>query len=155
MDALYEIEGHFLALDKVIFIGPITSPFKAVFLFKVILAGATAPHISAGHEKQRVESIRAGLVAAYNRYNRHQAAPCPQEEARTTVGEDTLTIGELCHLKRFRAGLTLAEVGALAWPDFKAAHQKLRKIETGAQIPTGEELARLAEALKAPELAPG
>lgn len=152
MDALFEIEGHFLALDKVILIGPTTSPFKGAFLFKVILAGATAPHISAGQDKEKLNSIRAGLVAAYNR---HQAAPGPQEEARTAVGVDTLTIGELCHLKRFRAGLTLAEVGALAWPDLKAAHQKLRKIEAGAQIPTGEELERLAEALKAPELVPG
>ena len=154
MQALHEIKGHMLALDKLLLIGPIetVSPFSNAYflMFEVFLSGAKEPYRCTGQDKESLNLVRSELVAAYNRYKGIAGA---QDEARTTGKADGLSLGEAIHLYRFRAGLSLKNAAAAAWPDLKAAHQKLKKIEAGAQAPTDDELGRLANALNAPALA--
>jgi hypothetical protein len=60
-----------------------------------------------------------------------------------------LSIGEKLMVLRKRAGMTLCEVGEAAFPELRAAHIKVKKLEDGTQLPSDEELERLAKVLRA------
>lgn len=161
MKALYDIGGHMVALNRIVVIGPVEtiSPFQddKVFLFEIILAGAAHPHRFPCKDLGALEKYRADLIGAFDQFHKPDTppqgnAPGPLEIKGDYPGIGTITLGEVCLIRRYRAGLSLAEAGAAAWPDLKAANQKLKKIESGIQAPSVEDLERLAEVLGAPEL---
>jgi hypothetical protein len=60
-----------------------------------------------------------------------------------------LSIGEKLLVLRKRAGMSLCEVGEAAFPELKAAHIKVKKLEDGTQLPSDEEIERLSKVLRA------
>jgi hypothetical protein len=155
MNALYELGGHMVALNRIITIGPVETigpkiHKDKVYAFDLNLNGAHQPHRHAGLDCITIRKTRADLIDAVNLFF---ASPEPQDENQCPGPIVGLTTGECCLIYRRRAGLSLGATGAQAWPDLKAVHQKLKKIETGQQIPTQNDLERLAEVLGAPELA--
>ena len=51
-----------------------------------------------------------------------------------------LTVGERIMIMRIRKGMSKQDLGAVAFPDLSAPHVKLKKLETGFQLLTEEEV---------------
>ena len=62
-----------------------------------------------------------------------------------------LTVGERIMIMRIRKGMSKQDLGAVAFPDLSAPHIKLKKLETGFQPPTEEEVRQIAKALDVSE----
>lgn len=165
MQALYDMGGQTVALDKIFLIGPIQKithptateimaynllrPNDSVFIFEVHFSGAKKPYKFGNNKLDLIKEKRQSLVDAVNAF---QAEYRPQEKAPLAGPIEGLTTGEKCAIYRRRASLSLSAAGAAVWPDYKAGHAKLKKIEAGHQKATKEELARLSEIYKAPAM---
>jgi len=61
-----------------------------------------------------------------------------------------LATGEKIMVLRTRIHMEKQELGKLAFPDMLAPHVKIKKFESGAQIPNADEIAAIAKVLNVP-----